>query len=1121
MKKPISAALAVLTAASLIAISFSGCGKEKVPEREVITRPVAENNIDVSGKVAIPKPAQETSKTIQWINMDAFSNADLMMMTTLQGNVNRVQPSMYIIHDEMVEGPENFNGSAFWFEQLDTLYTGDEAFEKVEYTDPYEMILQNKDKIKGAVIYHERLSDNAMASRDGYPTRYGDMALLNLTLMMCGQYEAVALNYIQYNTLKEEYGLELEILGDTTKFMEKEADGSFSEERGSREVWMRVYKYALATFGDTMNKEALGHNAGFQAAAFDYYVANKIFIYNRIFAADATEAERQMELSILNVSKPNTPIFGCWYLQADEGSLVPLLTENYKFVVVSYESFNVSWTSGLPYEELKVEEEKITLDPTKKYVAFTFSEGDNNSYLQYRMPTMFQSPSKGKYSIGWTIAPACWDMNPNIIRYYRQNWSQGDGLAYPEAGVDYVYHTPPEESQDEFFALSDEYFSRIGKNAMRVLQPDVVDPLPYAEKMENLNAIFCGYLETGNTNYNNDLSHFLFRDTPVMLNYNGKEATNLIQADGGAPGFYAISLYGWSQDPSTVEAIMETLGEDYVAVTPNQLADLYRQYYGREFTDVTTASFQSGMTRSEMGFLYKATDYSDYDAAAGSRIADAQDYFIYHFDLAGGVKEAKFDVTVKGDYQIEVSSDYLHWTVVAKGKSEDKTTLRFDASDLIEEGKPLYVRFGDQTPENTDGVELYALYLTTDMAQTAEAFDIRTTEDGAYLVSGGEMTEEGRQGEFTYLLPLSADVADGDLMVAADDVSAQISADNENFTDLPMHKVGATWYARLDGLSGKVYLKLKSDGPVSRVRFSPTPDPVGQLSFSPVSNSETARTLLSLDENKVTETGFTSSREVTGNNVMVYRFVTSPEVTEARLMLTTSGLYKVSVSNDGENYTELYAAKSGENPPSPNTLDITGYAAGGKIVYMKFEMSVQLTGKSAKLIKLRLLTNLTSASLLDKLDKERDPDAMVRAGTENEAALLDENLNINNFLYENTARCLNPDPDSAIVYKYDTRSDAFFEALGIDKMDVSKLRISMLIANAYKVSISGDGQNWTEVADSNDAGVQSASNQKVLSVTLTDAMKDGVVYVKISRSSAYEAGKTHDGLVWNTQFYFN
>ena len=69
-----------------------------------------------------------------------------------------------------------------------------------------------------------------------------------------------------------------------------------------------------------MNKEALGHNAGFQAAAFDYYVANKIFIYNRIFAADATEAERQMELSILNVSKPNTPSSAAGIFRRTEGS---------------------------------------------------------------------------------------------------------------------------------------------------------------------------------------------------------------------------------------------------------------------------------------------------------------------------------------------------------------------------------------------------------------------------------------------------------------------------------------------------------------------------------------------------------------------------------------------------------------------------------------------------------------------------------------------------------------------------------------------------------------------------------------------------------------------------------
>ena len=767
--------------------------------------------------------------------------------------------------------------------------------------------------------------------------------------------------------------MELAILGDTTAFMERGEDGSFLEDRGSREVWSRVYRYALDTFGDSVNQKAMGHNAGFQAAAFDYYVANRMFLYNRIFSGEATEEERELELSVLNVTEPNTPVFGCWYLQADEGSLVPLLTENYKYVAVSYESFNVSWTSGLPREELVVEEEKLTLDPSRKYVAFTFSEGDNNSYLQYRMPAMFQSPARGEYPIGWTIAPACWDMNPNIIRYYRQNWCSDDGLASPEAGIVYVYHTPPEGSQDAFFALSDACFARMGDVGMRVLNPDVVDPLPYVEKMEHLNALFCGYLETGNDHYSNDLSHFLFRDTPVFLNYNGREAAGMIQADGGAPGFYSISLYGWSQDPSSVSSIMEALREEYVAVTPNQLADLYRQYYGGEFTDVTWAAFRSGMSRSEMGFLYRATDYSDYDGMAKSRFAAGEDSFIYRFDLADAVREAVFYVNVTGDYQIEASADDLHWTVLEKGNVQEKTT----------------------------------------------------------------------------------------------------------------------------------------------------PEGVGELSFSPVSNPDTKRYLLSLTGDKVTERGYGASREVDGSDAMVYRFVTDPGVTEARLRLNTSGPFRISVSNDGAQYQTLYEAKSGEIPQSPNLIDITAFGAGGRPVYVKFEKSVPEANKPARLYKLRLLTNRTSQALLDRLDKEREADALVKAGSEGELALLDDSRSANHFLYEESARCLTPSADAAFVYRFDTRSEDSFESLGIEPVEVEKLRISLRIANAYKVSVSGDGINWTELADSNDAGVQLASNQKDLPAALTEYMQDGVAYVKVSRSDAYVEGQTHDGLVWNLQFYLN
>jgi hypothetical protein len=1104
-------------------LSLAGCSWfDEKQKYEMIERPVEEGYTgDVSQMTAVPKPEKETSKTLQWIDMDVHSNADLMMMETLQGNVNRIEPSMYIIHDSVIEGVGN-HGSRFWFDQLDEQYTGEDAFTKVEYTDPYAMLVANQDHINGCIIYHERLTDAAMASRSDYAGRYSDMALLNLTLMMCGQYDAVALNYLQYHKLKTEYGLELKILGDTTQFMEKDEDGNFSTVRDSRAVWERVYKYALRTFADTCSDKALAHNAGFQAGNFDYFVANDLFIYNRIFSAHATETEKQMEVDMLAVSKPNTPVFGCWYLQADEGAMVPVMTANYKYMVVSYESFNLSWSSGLPYEELDVEEEKLTLDPTKNYIAFSFTEGDNNSYLYFRVPAMFESEAKGEYPIGWTIAATTWELNPNMIRYFNQNWSDGDGIVTPEAGVGYVYHTPPAASQDEFFAISDEYLKRTDSSVIRVLQANLSDALTYAEKMQNLEALSCGYLETGNYNYNNDLSHFLFRDTAVFTIYDGREATTIAKGEGGAPGFYLVSLAGWNQDPVSVTTIMEELGENYVVVTPSQLADLYKQYYAGEFKNVTQTSFQANMTRTEMGFLYKASSYSDYDAYTGSRMADGEDYFIYKFDLAAGVKEAVFDLVVSGNYQIEVSNDYLHWYVMAKDNVKDVQNITIDASSIIEEGKPLYIRFGDATVENAGGVDLYWLQLTTDK-HSADSFDVDCTRDNPYLVDGSasEMTSEGRKGEFVYRLPVSAGISSGDLMIRAENVTVSISTDGKTYEDLPMHKVGYTWYAQLSNLSGDVYLRIKSDAAVSVLRFSPTPAAVPFLSFSPVSNAYTDAYLLSLDDCKVLEDGITSNRAVVDDAVMVYRFVTTADVTEARLMLTTSGIYKLSVSNDGKTYTELYEAQAGGDNPNPNTIDITEFAAGGKQVYVKFEASKQIAGKAAKIQKLRLLTNLTSDALLDKIDKERDPNATVIAGSAGEIALLDESLSSKHFLYENKARCLQADQTAHFVYRYDTNSAEFFEALGIDQVEVTKLRISYNIGNAYKISVSGDGVNWVDLVETTDPSIQSASNRKDLDIKLTDYMINGVVYVKVSHSSHYIEGKTHDGLIWNTRFFIN
>jgi len=1065
----------------------------------------------------LPRPQQETSKVIQWIDMDAQPLSELMMITTLQGNVNRVQPSMYVIRDEIVEGPAGFNASRFWFEKLDEQYTGADKFEKVEYTDPYQMVVDNKDKFKGAIIYHERLTDAAMASRGRYRERYGDIALLNLTLMLCAYHEAIALNRMQYTILKEDYGLELEILGDTTKFMEKNEDGSFSDERGSREVWDRVYRYALDKLADGLTDKAIAHNPGFQAAQFDYIVANKIFTYNRIFGDEATEQEREMELSILSVSKPNTPIFGVWYLQEDEGNFAPLITQKYKYFVVTYETFNLSWTSGLPYEPFTVEEPEIELDPTKKYVSFSFTEGDNISYLTMRMPLQFESARRGEVPVGWSLTPTVWDLAPNVVRYLKQNWAEGDGLVMAEG---YVYFTPPEESRDGFFALQDAYFARTGSGAMRMLLPDPADPLPYAEKMSRLDSLWLGYLDTNNDNYNNDSSHFLFRDRPVFVHYNGNLAANLAQADGSAPAFYAVTLYGWNADPGTAANIMESLGDEFVAVTPKQLAQLYRQYYASRFKDITQAAFSAGMTREEMGFLYRASNYTHYSRQDGSRYADGNNEFVYRFDLADGVSAAKLYLAISGNARIEVSADDRIWYVLDRRRMEEITIVSYDLTPFLQLGKTLYVRFADATPENDNGAVLYRLHLSTDLARF-ESVEIDAEFDAPWRVES-EAASGGSAGEgVVYRIPLADTFRSGDLAVAAEgDVRAYVSAGGGQETEIPLVKVNGTHYGKLDGIGGTVHLRI-AGGTARKVKLSPTPDPVAELSFSPVANNQTEQYLISLDPSKTVEAGLNSSREVTDGAAMVFRFATREDVGEAKLDLRLGGMYAISVSNDGAHYTKLARIQEGDDLAERAAVDITPYAAGGKTVYVKIETSTSLAGKSAKLYKLRLLTDRTSETLLAKVEREREPDAVIRPDSEAELKLLDENRSRGYFLYNNEARALTPNPDAEIVYRLDVSGTGLFDALGLPAAKISRLRVAFDIGNAYKISISKDGVTWTEFTDTSDETIQSASNRKDLHIPLTEFLGGEAVYVKISHSSVYRAGLTHDGLWWSMKFYIN
>lgn len=1136
-RKLIGILLAVVMIISLMPLQVACNTDEQV---EKIKRELVNQNYDYSQTKAVPGPENGVADEIQYIVMDGMSNEALFMMVSLQGNVNREQASMYVIHDELVEGGQ-INASQYWFEKLDETYTDEEAFTKKEYTDPFKMVADNATKFNGAVLYDSRLVDAANSGKLNYNSRYADMAVLNLTVMMCGQYEAIALTYAQYNKLKNDYNLELDVLGDTTLFMKtNEYTGKLDADRSDRDIWMKVYRYALNKFGDSVADYALVHNPGFQAATFDYAIAHKLFVYNRIFTAEATEEETAIELAILNLTKANTPVLGVWYLQADEGSLVATVTLNYKYMIVSYESFNWSWTTGLPYEEMtNVQEEKITLDPTKNYVCFNFSEGDNNSYVHMQMPSMYDNTYRGQVAVGWTIAPTVWDTNPNIIRYYNKNWASCDGLTVPEAGVDYVSFTPPEESRGEFFALSDEYFGRINTGSMRTLKDDMIDPLPYAEYMENLTSVHCGYYETSFEALNNDNEDsFLFRDTLFIKQIQGSVAASYLSTvQTSGPFFYSVSLMGWSQTPATAKTIMDSIGDNFVAVTPNQLADLYKQYYESQFKDITHAEFESGMTRSEMGFLYKATDYTMIDEAEGLRYAEGKGYMTYKFSLASDVSKANFNLRVSGNYQIEVSNDNLYWYVMDKGYSSDVKTVEFNAGKYIKHGEPLYVRIGTRDLEETSTVYFYGCTLITDKTER-DIVKIKGNDDVVH-VEGGEITEYGRTGEFIYKINLKDGITSGDIAMTSEGaLTVKISKDNKTYSDLQLANSGKLYSAPVNDLNGVLYIKFNCEDALETFKFTPAQEAVKQVSVSPVESKVTDKLLLSLDSSNEIY-GISSSRTITGKDAMLFRFDVADGVNKGKLRLNILGMYKIEISNDGKTFTTINQVNDGENPAENIELDITQYATAGKTVYLRISLSSNLSGKIVRLSKLRFISDKTEEWLLNKIDKERTADAeiyvkSVQTGVDFstseanslEYKLIDSYTNDTLYLINQAVAHRLIGVGQEVVYKFALSgdgSDEFYNILNVDKPDtVTKFRLKIYVMNGFKLSVSTDKENWRVAADADDESAASGGNAAYYEVEYTaEEVAAGTVYLKLTVSDKFVSGKTHDPLLRSIAFFFN
>ncbi len=644
-----------------------------------------------------PRAAAPPSQTISTINVEGMPKPDLFMLLTLQGCANRTQPAIFLIGRGIVEMQSNLS-SQFWLDRMTD-------FTKTNFADAYSLIRAFTNRVNGCVLFDPTVFN---ATSDDH------LARINLVTMLCGKHQAVALTTAQAATLAG-LGVNLPILADA---------------RTLPTSWAAIYSYALTNFGPSANTRVLHHLGGKNGTNFcmlnvDYLVAQKIFSFN--FAV-TTPNPTTIENQILALTPPNTPVIGVWGLDygLNEHGYVSRVTASGKFLVVTYESANLSFTTGLPQAPIPIQKSRaLTLDTNKVYVAFSETDGDNLSFVDRIFPLWMNVTNRVAYPLGWEVCVTLNELNPVAAEWFYRNI--GTTFVAPVAGVGYAwnagaspgYSMPAAAHLGAFLQLSDTYMASMRQSFVRTIWTDYESALPFGA-LTQATGIHIGYTGSGVPVSGVQSASFISRGKAFFRGYDfAKDMTNIAQYAGSAPAFFSV---GCQYVPvSAIVSAADALPSRFMVVSPDELAALCRQHRSADVAlsqEITGAEF-GPLDARELLYLYELRGASTNTLFSGTRYADYTNSWTYQFNLKEGTSEASSDLTVYNHYTISASSNGIHWETVAQASSDvhdggNLSTISLDLSRfLLGPGNNVYLRFADASPASPWGAGLTHLTLRT------------------------------------------------------------------------------------------------------------------------------------------------------------------------------------------------------------------------------------------------------------------------------------------------------------------------------------------------------------------------------------------------------------------------
>ena len=268
-----------------------------------------------------------------------------------------------------------------------------------------------------------------------------------------------------------------------------------------------------------------------------------------------------------------------------------------KVTVVSDGIANLSVHSGYTVQKLRQKKQPRApvLEKDKVYLAFTMSDGDNLNTLFHYFPSYFDDDLHGKFPMGWGIGPTIIDLAPAVIEWYYQKAAPTDEFFCDVSGVGYIY--PPKFASnyrdrdaifDGYLLWTQTYMDRLDLHTVRPMGVDRTSIRRYGAFLKHIHSLIPDYgRATGG-----DLSkatYMLPNGVPVFRGFTdwqeksadpAKYMADQIKRQVGnqRPAFINVFVWNWGYRLETLKRVLDLLPEDFVPVTPRQLAQLYELY---------------------------------------------------------------------------------------------------------------------------------------------------------------------------------------------------------------------------------------------------------------------------------------------------------------------------------------------------------------------------------------------------------------------------------------------------------------------------------------------------------------------------------------------------------------